>query len=132
MEKISTQNFVIVEATDDAPRIILDDKNYAIDITGPSYPEDAYQTYYVVLNWLEKLKINKLKQFSCNFNFTILSSASHKMVFEILIILEKIKIATDISISVFWKTDELDEDMQEIGEDFQDSLDLNFIFINND
>ncbi len=132
MEKVSTQNFVIVEATDDAPRIILDGKNYVVDITGPSYPEDAYQTYYIVLDWLEKLKINKTKQFSCNFNFTILSSASHKMVFEILIILEKIKIATNINISVFWKTDELDEDMQEIGEDFQDSLDLNFIFVTND
>ena len=131
MEDITKRELILIDAADDMPRIILDEKNYLIDIKGSSYPEDAFEVYHIVLKWLNSVPIIQDKELICRFNFNILSSASHKMVFEILIRLESLKIDGDINVKIIWEYDEIDEDMEEAGHDFNDTIELPFEFVSS-
>lgn len=125
----STLNYeaVHIEMTEDTPLIILNMDENILKIEGPSYPEDAYGLYERVIEWVTKLKKHTISELNCNFNFKVLSSASHKMIYEILIELESLhKISNSVTIN--WYFLNFDEDMHETGEDFAETIDLPFKF----
>jgi len=118
---------VSIEMTDDSPSIFLDAENLIFKIEGPSYPEDSYDVYNVVIDWIRKLNGNLNSELKCDFNFKVLSSASHKMIYEIFIGLENLhKMSNNVVVN--WYYLKFDEDMFEIGEDFADAVDLPFKF----
>ncbi len=120
-------NIVIIKETEDSPKIILDKENFIIKLIGPSFPEDAYETYQPVMRWLTEMK-DEIVKLTCEFEFTILSSASNKLLFEILLKLEDLY-QDGKDIAIFWYHDDFDEDMQEEGESFAQSVHVPFKFI---
>lgn len=121
------ENMIIINETEDSPKIILDNNNYILKISGASFPEDAYETYQPVMRWLNSVS-NDFLQLTCEFYFTILSSASNKLLFEILLTLEEMY-QDGKDVAIFWYYDDFDEDMQEEGESISMSLDVPFKFI---
>jgi len=111
----------VIAATDDTPSIILDKRNLIIRIEGPSFPEDAVEFYSVVITWLRELNDDIDGELICDMDFTILSSASNKMIFEILIKLEKMYLSGK-SIRVNWYYESFDEDMLDEGKSFKESM----------
>ncbi len=126
----SSKKVIRIEQNEDSPSIILDEKNLIFAISGPSYPEDAFYTYSKVISWLNNFNKDFSIKFICKFAFSILSSASHKMIYEILIKLENLYIQGK-NIEVEWSYEKFDEDMKEIGEDYMETLDLPFVFVSN-
>ena len=118
---------VDIEMTDESPHIFLDAENSIFKIEGPSYPEDSYDVYSVVIDWIRKLDGNLKSKLNCDFNFKVLSSASHKMIYEIFIGLENLHKKSN-NVVVNWYYLKFDEDMFEIGEDFSDTVDVPFKF----
>lgn len=116
---------VYIEMTDDSPHIFLDAENSVFKIEGPSYPEDAHDVYKVVLEWISKVNDPLKSKLNCDFNFKILSSASHKMIYEILIGLESLHKKSN-NVVINWYYQEFDEDMYETGEDYADTIDIPF------
>ncbi len=121
---------IYIEPTDDSPLIHLDRKNLVFDISGHSYAADIYTVYQGVIEWLDSFEDFEGK-LVCKFDFSILSSASHKMVFEILLKLENMyNNGNDIIIN--WIYAEFDEDMLEVGEAFSETINLPFDFYPKD
>jgi hypothetical protein len=118
---------VKIEMSVDSPRIILDEENSVFIIEGPSYPADAVETYEPVIEWIQNSFYQTEKPLTCIFKFKIISSASRKMVCEILLALEKILVKSN-NISIHWYYEKYDEDMMEVGEDFADNIEIPFRF----
>lgn len=117
-----------IEPTDDAPSILLDEEIMTIQISGASFPEDAVDTFAPVLEWIANLPQNFEQTLVCDFDFSILSSASNKMVFEILLKLEELHFK-GCKIDVKWHYESFDEDMKDEGESFKETMKLPFKFV---
>ncbi len=127
MNNNENPDITIIEETEDSPKIILDKEKYLLKLSGPSFPEDAYETYQPVMRWLSSIA-DEIVQLTCEFEFTILSSASNKLLFEILLKLEEMY-QNGKDVAIFWYHDDFDEDMQEEGESFSQSIHVPFKFI---
>lgn len=115
-------------AADDTPEINLDAQNLVFSISGTSTPENAVEFYAPVIDWIDHNKDQFKDRLLCEFNFKYLSSSSHKMIYEILIRLEEIhKNGKEIEVS--WKYKEVDEDMFEVGQDFEALIKIPFRFL---
>jgi len=124
MSQIGSGKFVNINMRIDAPKILLDADNSVFLIEGPSYPEDPFELYGIVIEWINHNRhITKL--LNCEFKFKVLNSASRKMIVEILFLLEKIAKKNN-NIVVKWYYDEYDEDMKEAGEDLSDTIEIPF------
>ena len=120
-------NIIDIQQTEDSPRILLDENKSFFLIEGPSFPEDAFEVYAKVLNWVKKITSKFDNELQCKFKYKVVSSASHKMLYETLTELEKLYNNAS-NISIHWHYEEMDEDMLEIGEDFAATLELPFEF----
>lgn len=126
-----TPDVIYVQESEDSPLIHLDAHKLVFRIIGPSYSADAFATYYQVVDWIEKLQHLSNQKLVCIFDFSILSSASHKMIYEILTRLEN-HFNSGFDISVEWHYAKFDEDMLEIGEAFSETINIPFRFVPRD
>lgn len=115
-EKSERKGTIRIERTKNTPEVFYDRANNILKINGASYPEDATTVYFPILEWLNELDDN-IPSFTCEFNFSFLSSSSHKMVYEILMKLEDFH-AEGVDVHVSWYYEESDEDIMDAGEDF--------------
>ncbi len=114
------ENPYIIKRADDTPEIYLDYEKQEMKITGPSFPENSFEFYNQVLVWIDE-NTDKLDRLVCSFDYLILSSASNKMLFEIMIkLLDLSKAGKDISIK--WYYAKYDEDMYREGFGFKKHL----------
>jgi len=118
---------ISILAKDDAPAIELDSIKKLLKIEGPSFPEDALEIYQPILKWLAENE-NILDQLECSFDYTILSSASNKVVFELFLRLEKMY-NNGKNISVKWYYSSFDEDMLDEGRGFKENMKIPFELI---
>ncbi len=114
---------IIIQETIDTPRITLDYNNLHIKIEGPSYPENAFLVYSNVLKWLNEIGDQYDGALTCDFGFCYISSASKKLIFEILIILEELY-DKEKEVVVNWIYEKQDEDMIEMGEEYAEMLEI--------
>jgi len=128
MRKDPETGVVTIEQSEDSPNVILNPNKPEIILKGSSFPEDAVEFYSPVINWLNENENNFNNTLVCEFNYSILSSASNKMVFEILLKLEKLK-EKGKDIYVKWFYSGYDEDMYDEGRGFKDSMNLRFDLI---
>jgi hypothetical protein len=124
MGQMGSGKYVNISMRVDAPKILLDADNSVFLIEGPSYPEDPFELYGIVIQWL-KHNGHFTKPMNCEFKFKVLNSASRKMIVEILLLLEKTA-KRNSNIFVKWYYDEYDEDMKEAGEDLSDTIEIPF------
>ena len=113
---------LVIAAEKQTPEILIDLENGIIKMTGNSYPEDSAVFYLPILDFLNKSK-DGLERVHCEIDFEFINSNSHKMIFEILLVLEQVyKMGKEVS--VIWKYEEIDEDMMEMGEDMSSLIDI--------
>jgi len=117
-------NKTIIEETEDSPAILLDLDAKKIIIEGPSFPEDAIEIYKPVVDWLNTNN-EKLDKLEVIFDFSILSSASNKMVYEILLKLESLQ-KRNQNVKIKWYHEDFDEDMKEEGLGFKSNVNVPF------
>ncbi len=122
-----SERIIKIDETEDSPEIILDSENYLLKISGPSFPEDAFGMFQPIMRWVDSIK-DKAVKLTCEFDFSILSSASNKLLFEVLLKLEDMY-QNGKDVAIFWYHDDFDEDMQEEGESFAQSIHVPFKFI---
>lgn len=120
----------MIEGREDTPHILLDMTDSIFRIVGASYPEDAFAVYSPVIEWIEKNRENITVTWTCEFEFTYLSSASNKMIYEILLKFEELS-QSGKDIRVKWLYKDFDEDMLEVGETYAETFSLPFQFIVN-
>ena len=78
---------IYVKKTKKTPLISLDLTENIFQIKGPSFSEDILSVYDPVISWMNENLPQLEKELTCELYFTVLNSASHKKIFQILIIL---------------------------------------------
>jgi len=111
-----------IEETKSSPYIYFDENKGFLNIIGVSLSDNVYDFYFHLDEKILRYNKDYLKM---DFHFKYLNSPSIKKIFTIIkYCSEKIK-----KISINWIYDYEDEDIKEIGEEFEYLLKIKFNFI---
>jgi hypothetical protein len=111
-----------VEQTKFTPEVFLDPEKNEIRFIGKSYPENAFEFYTPILDWIhEFLEQNNSETIKVNFEIVYFNSSSSKVFFDIFDIFEEAK-ADGIDIVINWIYDSDNDTAEEAGEDFRDDF----------
>jgi len=105
-----------IEETKYTPRIELD-KSGTISMTGKSYPENTFEFYEPMMNWVkEYFDTCAAATTTVNLEITYFNSSSSKLFFDFFDLLEEA--SEEHTIKINWIYDEENESAEEAGEDF--------------
>lgn len=115
-----------IEATKYTPEIKFNADEKTLSIVGKSYPENTFEYYKPVINWVEEfLKTISDEKVLVNLDLEYLNSSSLKAYFDLFDILESAH-EKGKSIEIKWIYDEDNDIAEETGEDFiEDFEELN-------
>ena len=116
---------LIIDSTEDSPRINLNIEDNILEISGRSLPEDVNTFYEPVLSWIEEYAKDPLDSTVFNFKLTYFNTASSKVILDILTQFEEM-IEEGHQVLVRWHFPDEDEDMREAGEEYSDMVDVPF------
>ncbi len=119
---------IYIDKTKKTPLINLNLKENIFQIKGPSFSEDIIEVYEPVIKWIDSEIPLLQNELTCELYFTVLNSASHKKIFQILIMLNSY-MDDGKKINVKWFYDEDDEDIMEMGEDLNELINIPFELI---
>ena len=117
---------LIIEETKYTPTINLD-VNGTISIVGKSYPENTFEFYAPVMEWLGTYFEEGNKKLTLNMEITYFNSSSSKLFFDMFDLLDE---NNSDELVINWIYDEDNESALEAGEDFKDDfedLTINFV-----
>ena len=87
-----------------------------IEIVGRSLPEDARDFYLPFRDWLLELFVSDTKSITVYIELEYFNTATSKIIIDMLLNLEKLKVNKTVSIT--WAYDEDDLEMEDTGRDF--------------
>ena len=119
-----------IEATKYTPDINLDVQQGLLSLSGKSYPENTFDFYQPVLEWINTYFAEESqKKTLIEMDIIYFNSSSSKLFFDLFDILEEAH-ESGKEIMVHWLYDAENENALEAGEDFKEdfeSLDFNLI-----
>ncbi len=114
-----------IKATNDTPKVLFDPQNEMFEISGRSLPEDVVLFYQPVLDWLDQYLEDPLEYTEFVFKYVYFNTATSKLIQDILFKLEQLH-EKNQKVKVIWYYEEDDEDMLDLGEEFEEIVDLEF------
>ena len=118
---------LIIDSTEDTPKVIFDAENKIFQISERSLPENAIGFYDSLLNWLTQYSKNPIELTIFDFKLEYFNTASAKQIAKILLILENIGKKKNVVINWYFKKE--DADMLSSGTRFSKLINLNFNFV---
>ncbi len=122
---LKMENILIIEETDDTPKVVLDKTNGIFEVSGRSLPENAVKFYAPVFQWLEEYIATPNETTKFIFKLDYFNSASTKKILEILIVLEKLAQKNN-SVSVSWFYSREDELIKNRGLEIKEMVEVPF------
>ena len=116
---------LLIEQTDDSPRIILDPVDKIFEISGKSLPEDVLEFYQPVLDWLNAYREKPDSKTIFSVRLIYFNTASSKMIMDIFLIFEEM-VEEGHEVLIKWYSHLKDEDMQEAGKEFEEMIAVPF------
>jgi hypothetical protein len=116
---------LVLNPTEDTPKIVLDPGSSVFEISGRSLPEDVTVFYQPVLDWLDGYASSPTTKLALDIKLEYFNTASSKLLLDILMKMENIK-TSGADVSVKWYYDSNDEDMHEAGEEYSELVSLPF------
>lgn len=118
---------IFIEATQDTPSIILNRDTGTFIIAERSYPEDAYEFYIPVLDWIERYCKVANETTVFDFKLDYFNTTSSKQIFKIMLLLEELSKNKKVFIRWHYKTP--DREMRTHGEIFSKIINAPFELI---
>ncbi|MHA6480796.1 DUF1987 domain-containing protein [Paenibacillus sp. strain BS8-2] len=119
-----------IEATKSTPEVRFDPETGALAISGQSYPENAFQFYEPLMNWVDEYLKGMTRDtvISIELELPYINTSSTKC---FMILLEKLDdaFASGQPVEVRWYCDEENEAEQECAEEFKEDLNLPFTIL---
>lgn len=112
MEKIN------LESTATTPQVVFDKEQGYFEITGKSLPENTFEFYKPLLEWMDEYVANPKSESTLVFKLEYFNTASTAHFLRLIKKLEKVY-KDGQTVVVKWFHDEEDDDMREAGKDFQ-------------
>ena len=116
---------LLIEQTDDSPKVILDPVDKLFEISGKSLPEDVLEFYQPVLDWLNAYRKEPDSLTTFSVRLIYFNTASSKMIMDIFLIFEEM-VEEGHEILIKWHSHLKDEDMQEAGKEFEEMIAVPF------
>jgi hypothetical protein len=117
-----------IEGSPKSPSVTLDFNSGLFELKGRSIPEDSIDFYAPVLLAVQKYVNAAQEKTTINIQLEYFNTSSSKCILDLLKILEKIHI-NGKEIIVNWHFEEDDEDMEEVGKDYQSIIKIPFKMI---
>jgi len=112
---------LIINATKYTPEIFLNAENGIISMSGKSYPENTFDFYKPVMEWVENyFEINAKEKSIINMEIIYFNSSSSKLFFDFFDLIEEV--SEEHIVEINWIYDEENESALEAGEDFKEDF----------
>lgn len=121
---------LVIEPTNETPKVILDREKNVFEFSGNSLPEDVSTFYSPILTWFTEYAKTPNNETKVEFNFEYYNTSSSKMILKLLEMCRDIH-RNGYDIEVQWHFLEDDEDMIEAGEDYSENIKVPFKFISH-
>ncbi len=118
---------LIKEPTVDTPRVTLDADKGIFELAQMSLPEDAVDFYAPILEWFSNYGKNPNSKTVFDMKLEYFNTASSKQLIQILLLLQGLKERSEIVVNWYYK--EIDEDMESLGEEYSQIINLPFNLI---
>jgi hypothetical protein len=118
---------LIINDTDDTPKIHFDKSTGTFEISGRSLPEEVINFYAPVIDWVENYSLIPNDVTVLKLKLVYFNSAPQRYLLEVLNSFEKIA-NNGKNISVEWFYTEDDDEMKEAGEEYEELLNIPFTF----
>ncbi|OQX58735.1 MAG: hypothetical protein B5M52_04855 [Helicobacteraceae bacterium 4484_230] len=113
---------LMIEATKYTPMINLDPQKGVFEFKGKSYPENTFDFYSPVIDWIEKYFMSdRSAPTRVNMDIIYFNSSSSKLFFDFFDILDEAR-KNGYSVEVNWYYDKENESSLEAGEDFKEDF----------
>lgn len=114
-------NSLYLAKTAKTPEITFDPRSEIFEIVGRSIPENSFEFYKPVMEWLDAYQKEANGYFHLVVKLEYFNTSSSKCLIDIFRKLEKLH-NNSSQVLIKWYFAEEDEDMRESGEDFKDIL----------
>lgn len=119
---------VEIKAGVDTPYVLLDPVSLSCEISGKSYPPDVLKFYEPVIEWLDDFRYMNKEKLVVSFKLDYYNTATSKVLLELLYVLEEF-INDGIQVNINWYYPDDDEEMLEIGEEYEQLVSVPFTHI---
>lgn len=109
---------MIKKETKFTPYIELDPERGILEIRGKSYPENSFEFYQPIMEWIKNYFQNPQKLTKINIELIYFNSSSSKFLFDLFEFLES-KTGSESAIVVNWIYDKENDMIEEAGQEFQ-------------
>ena len=118
---------LVIKNTLKSPSIDFNPETGVFEMSGVSLIENTLDFYKPVLKWLEDYLKNPCSKTTFVFKLSYSNTSSLQFIYDIIhLIYSEHRKKTVLSVVWYYVSDDID--MKEVGEDYQDSFDLDFTF----
>lgn len=114
-----------LKGSEETPEIVFDKEAGEFSLKGKSYMEDATAHYQKVIGWLEEYSKNPNEKTVFKFELEYVNTASSKIVHDVLNVLDNMFL-NGSDVVVEWHFYEDDEDMEDLGKEFNEIYEVPF------
>lgn len=118
-------NNLRIESTQSTPAIYIDADAGTIEMRGDSYPENSFELFSPVMQWIEGYLADAEKTLTLNLHLLYLNTSSVKAMMDIFDILEEAHREGRI-VAVNWYYDEQNERVAELADEFREDCSFPF------
>jgi hypothetical protein len=119
---------ILLEGTSTTFRVYLDKGREIFEFEGRSRPEDVIGFFEPIFNWFKEYEKQPNKQTVIKFKLDYFNSSTAKVLLRFLAFIERMY-KNNIDIKVEWYYIENDEDMLDVGQDFESLISIPFEFV---
>lgn len=113
-----------IEMTSTSPLVRFDPQEATLRIEGESYPENSFEFYGPVLNWVRQT-LDESKILRVDVHVSYMNSSSTKCILDLLDILEEAHNG-GAAVSVVWRYDVENPRALDLAEEFQEEVTFEF------
>ena len=97
-----------------------------LKIEGRSIPENTYDFYKPIINWVEKLKDSLPSPIILTVKLEYINTSSSKLILDIFKILDEISLSKKCEVEIVWLYDYDDDESREEGHNYKSELSVPF------
>lgn len=121
-------NNLIIHSTPKTPEISFNASSGVFEISGIMVPEDSIGFYKNILNWVKEYVKNPAPSTKIILKLSYINTSSLQTLYDLFFQINKIH-QKNSQASIEWHYSSEDEDMKDVGGDFQEALDIKIKFI---
>jgi len=118
---------LVIKPTEKFLSVSLDAQTGKLSFSGRSLPENGKEFFTPIIEWLKKYSQNPVQQTECTFKMEYFNSSSRKCFVDVFDILDSIRV-NGHSINIIWQYENGDDELLEMGEEYENMYDLDFEF----